>query len=283
MLLALDTSTHLASLAICDHGELQAEYTWDVGTSHSVELLRRLEWLMKERGLALTQVSAVATATGPGSFTGVRVAVTVAKALTFSLNVPLIGISALDAIAYSQAVAALPVCALMEAGRGEYYAALYRQLPLAEAPLPQPGSADISRDGAWIARTLPANNLLRRDGLYWQRQGEYQVTTAEELSREITQPTLLCGELSTGARRKLADVLGPLALFVAPLACTRRAGVLAELASQRLERGDLDSPLTLEPLYLRRPNITVSTRQRPQLLGHHEAARAVPEEGTSAR
>src|SRR5262249_50762986 len=47
----------------------------------------------------------------------------------------------------------------------------------------------------------------------------------------------------------------------------RRAGLLAELASQRLERGEADNPLTLEPLYLRRPHITVSTRQRPQLLG----------------
>ncbi len=267
MLLALDTSTHRASLALCQNGELLAEYTWDVGASHSVELLRRLEWLLKERGLALSQVAAVAAATGPGSFTGVRVAVTVAKALAFSLNVPLLGISTLDVIAYSQAAAAFPVCALMDAGRGEFYAALYHYVALEGAPAPQHHLERSPGNGVWIARTQPAGNSLRQDGLYWQRQGEYQVVTAEELAQEIKQPTLFCGDLIAGARRKLAETLGPLALFVSPLACTRRAGLLADLASQRLERGELDDPLTLEPLYLRRPHITVSARQRPQLLG----------------
>ncbi|HEY7348898.1 MAG TPA: tRNA (adenosine(37)-N6)-threonylcarbamoyltransferase complex dimerization subunit type 1 TsaB [Ktedonobacterales bacterium] len=267
MLLALDTSTHLASLALCQNGEIQAEYTWDVGASHSVELLRRLEWLLKERGLTLSQVSAVAAATGPGSFTGVRVAVTVAKTLAFSLNVPLLGISTLDVIAYSQAAAAFPVCALMDAGRGELYAALYQQATLDAASTARPLQESSPGDGAWIARMLPISNSLRRDGLYWQRQGEYQVVTAEDLAQEIKHPTLFCGDLSAGARRKLAETLGPLALFVSPLTCVRRAGLLADLASQRLERGEVDDPLTLEPLYLRRPHITVSARQRPQLLG----------------
>lgn len=267
MLLALDTSTHRASLALCRDGELLAEYTWDVGASHSVELLGRLEWLLKERGLALSQVTAVAAATGPGSFTGVRVAVTVAKALAFSLNVPLLGISTLDSLAYSQAAAAFPVCALMEAGRGEFYAAFYQQVALDGSSLPRQSLEDSPGKGAWIARAQPVSNSLRQGGLYWQRQGEYLVGTAEELAQEIRQPTLFCGDLSAGARRKLAEILGPLALFVSPLACTRRAGLLADLASQRLERGEVDDPLTLEPLYLRRPHITVSTRQRPQLLG----------------
>ncbi len=269
MLLALDTSTHLASLAVCENGELRAEYTWDVGSSHSVELLRRLESLVKERGIGLGQVSAVATAIGPGSFTGVRVGVTVAKSLAFSLNVPLVGISTLDSIAYSQAGAVFPVCALMDAGRGEFYAALYHQALLTEAAVSRHEEAG-SGHGAWAARLFPAATSLRRDGLYWERQGEYQVVTAEELAQAITQPTLLCGDLPVSARRKLAGVLGSVALFVPSLACARRAGLLAELAAQRLERGVVDDPLTLEPLYLRRPNITVSTRNRPQLLGQHE-------------
>jgi tRNA threonylcarbamoyladenosine biosynthesis protein TsaB len=276
MLLALDTSTHLASLALCQNGEALAEYTWDVGASHSVELLRRLEWLLKERGLTLAQVSGVAAAIGPGAFTGVRVAVTVAKALAFSLNVPLLGISTLDVLAYSQASAAFPVCALLDAGRGEFYAALYQQVALDGASLPRRGPEDSSGSGAWIARMLPAGASWRQDGLYWQRQSEYQVVTAEELAQEIKQPTLFCGDLTAAARRKLADALGPLALFVSPLACIRRAGLLADLAAQRLERGEQDNPLTLEPLYLRRPHITVSARPRPQLLGHGGNAGSTP-------
>ena len=267
MLLAFDTSTHLAGLALCENGELRAEFTWDVGANHSVELLRRVEWLLQERGLSMTQISAVAAAIGPGSFTGVRVAVTVAKTLAFSLKAPLIGISTLDVIAYSQAAAAFPVCALMEAGRGEFYAAFYRQGYFEDAARAGNAFADEAGAGNWVARSLSGNETRFQGGLYWQRQGEYRVMTVEELSREIQEPTLLCGELRPDSRRNLAAVLGSFGLFTRPLASLRHASLLAELALQRLERDDRDDPLTLEPLYLRRPAITVSTKQRPQLLG----------------
>src|SRR6185437_1176876 len=156
-----------------------------------------------ERGLSLSQLSAVAVATGPGSFTGVRVAVTVAKSLAFGLNIPLLGISTLDIIAYSQAAARFPVCALMDAGRGEFYAALYQHVALEGTASSRRSPEGGAEHGAWIARTLPATHSLRHDGLYWQRQGEYQVVTAEELAHEIKQTTLFCGDLPQASRRKL--------------------------------------------------------------------------------
>jgi tRNA threonylcarbamoyladenosine biosynthesis protein TsaB len=266
MLLALDTSTHLAGLALCENGELRAEYSWDVGANHSVELLRRLEWLLKERGLSMTQISAVATTTGPGSFTGVRVAVTVAKTLAFSLRVPLVGMSTLDVLAYSHAAAALPVCALLEAGRGEFYAAFYRQIDVHDSAQMGGSLEDAPGLGSWVARVLTAAPSYAQVGLYWHRQGDYRVLTAEELGKEIQEPTLLCGELRADSKRNLAGVLGAHALFARPLACVRHTSLLAELAFQRLERGELDDPLTLEPLYLRRPAITVSTKAHPRLL-----------------
>ena len=267
MLLALDTSTHLAGLALCENGELRAEYTWDVGANHSVELLRRLEWLLQERGLSMTQISAIAAAIGPGSFTGVRVAVTVAKTLAFSLKAPLVGISTLDVIAYSQAAAALPVCALMEAGRGEFYAAFYRQGYFEDAARAGNAFGGEAGPGNWVARSASGNDPRFQGGLYWQRQGEHRVMTIEELGRDIQEPTLLCGELRQDSRRNLAAVLGSFGLFTRPFASVRHASLLAELALQRLERDDVDDPLTLEPLYLRRPAITMSTKHRPQLLG----------------
>ncbi len=278
MLLAFDTSTHLAGLALCENGELRAEYTWDVGANHSVELLRRVEWLLQERGLSMTQISAVAAAIGPGSFTGVRVAVTVAKTLAFSLKAPLIGISTLDVLAYSQAAAMFPVCALMEAGRGEFYAAFYRQGYVEDAARAGNAFADATGAGGWLARSLAGNESRFQGGLYWQRQGDYRVMTVEEVSREIQEPTLLCGELRPDSRRNLAAVLGSFGLFTRPLASIRHASLLAELALQRLERDDIDDPLTLEPLYLRRPAITVSTKQRPQLLGPSASSGMSPQE-----
>ena len=283
MLLAFDTSTHLAGLALCENGELRAEYTWDVGANHSVELLRRVEWLLQERGLSMAQISAVAAAIGPGSFTGVRVAVTVAKTLAFSLKVPLIGISTLDVLAYSQAAAAFPVCALMEAGRGEFYTAFYRQGYVEDAARAGNAFAAATGAGSWLARSLAGNETRFQGGLYWQRQGEYRVMTVEELSREIQEPTLLCGELRPDSKRDLAAVLGSFGLFTRPLASLRHASLLAELALQRLERDDRDDPLTLEPLYLRRPAITVSTKQRPQLLGSSASSEMSPQEPPNTR
>jgi tRNA threonylcarbamoyladenosine biosynthesis protein TsaB len=253
MLLALDTSTHHASLALTEGGTLRAELTWMVGNNHSVELLRRLEWLLQEQKAEMPQLQAVAAAIGPGSFTGVRVAVTVAKTLAFSLKVPLIGVCTLDLIAYSQATAGLPVCALLDAGRGEVYAGHYQASMLDQAAGSQPHA------GAMAATTQAGA------GLAWQRQGEYQVLTPEELAEQIHQPTLFCGEIAANVQQTLAERLGVLALFVPGLASTRRAGLLAELAAQRLERGEHDDPLTLEPLYLRRPAITMSARLHLQM------------------
>ncbi|HEY7123860.1 MAG TPA: tRNA (adenosine(37)-N6)-threonylcarbamoyltransferase complex dimerization subunit type 1 TsaB [Ktedonobacterales bacterium] len=256
MLLALDTSTRHASLALTDGDTLQAEFTWMVGNNHSVELLRRLEWLLHEQHMEMSQLHAVAAAIGPGSFTGVRVAVTVSKTLSFSLKVPLIGVSTLDLIAYSQATAGLPVCALLDAGRGEVYIGRY------QASLLEQGAAAIAQRGA---------------GVLWQRQGEYQVLGLGELAGQIRQPTLFCGEISSQIQQTLAEQLGALAVFVPRLASTRRAGLLAELATQRLARGEQDDPLTLEPLYLRRPAITVSAKPRAQMPTQAEAVSQEPE------
>ncbi len=261
MLLALDTSTRHASLALTEGDAIRAELTWVVGNNHSVELLRRLEWLLHEQHIEMSQLSAVATAIGPGSFTGVRVAVTVSKTLAFSLKVPLIGVSTLDLIAYSQATAGLPVCALLDAGRGEFYVGRY-QAGLLEQGAAADALAATVREGA---------------GLRWQRQGEYQVLGLEELAGQIRQPTLFCGEISAQTQHTLGEWLGALALFVPGLASMRRAGMLAELANQRLSRGEQDDPLTLEPLYLRRPAITVSAKPRPQMPAQAEAAPQAPE------
>src|SRR5438094_3331461 len=95
LLLALDTSTRQASLAICTEDLLLGEYTWHVGNNHSVELLERIQRLLAECGKTMPDIDGVAVATGPGSFNGLRVAVSVAKAFAFALKKPLVGVSTL--------------------------------------------------------------------------------------------------------------------------------------------------------------------------------------------
>ena len=102
LLLALDTSTRQASIALCTEDEVLGEYAWHVGNNHSVELLDRIQRISGESGKALSELDAVAVATGPGSFNGVRVALATAKSLAFALHKPLVGVSTLDVIAAQQ-------------------------------------------------------------------------------------------------------------------------------------------------------------------------------------
>src|SRR5437763_6873674 len=127
LLLALDTSTRYSSVALCSESEFFGECTWYSGKNHSVELFEYTQRLCVQAQVSLQQVELIAVAIGPGSFNGVRVALAMAKSLAFALRKPLVGVSTLDIIAFQQCAYGVqrPVCALLEAGRSELYAASY--------------------------------------------------------------------------------------------------------------------------------------------------------------
>jgi tRNA threonylcarbamoyladenosine biosynthesis protein TsaB len=125
LVLALDTSTNQSSIALCSEDRVLGEYTWYSQNNHSIELLHGIERLMTTSTLTLPQLDAIAVATGPGSFNGVRVALAAAKALAFALTKPLVGVCTLDIYAAQQQWWSGPICALQDAGRSELYAACY--------------------------------------------------------------------------------------------------------------------------------------------------------------
>lgn len=234
MLLALDTSTSVASLALAlpataeADARLVAELTWDVGQRHSVELLERLEWLLAASHRAMADLTGIAVALGPGSFNGVRVALATAKSLAFARGLPLYGIPTLDIIAWGHSASGDTVCALLEAGRGQVYAGCY--------------------------------DATKADAAAWSPRDGYTVLTADDLAAQIQGSVFCCGEMSPGTRATLAQALGGRARF-APPTDARRAGWLAELALARVDHQRYDDPIALEPLYLRRPAITTSARR----------------------
>jgi len=223
MLLAIDTSTDSAGLALVQDNKVLAEVTWHCGQNHSVELLPHLTRLLEEAGVELESARCILVARGPGSFNGLRVGLSTAKGLAFSLEIPIIGISSLALEARQHAESELPIGPIFNAGRGEIATALYR-----------------NKDS-------------------WQQLAPEHITTVEALGSEITEKTLFCGEylpiIADELKKKLKTKV-----VIAPDK-PRRAGLLAELAKGRLEAGDYDSPTTLQPLYLRRPAIT--RRRRP--------------------
>ncbi len=226
LLLALDTSSRQASVALCDEYTLYGEYTWQIGNNHSVELLDRVRLLVAERGESMQVIDAVAVATGPGSFNGVRVAVAAAKAFAFALQKPLVGVSTLEIIAAQQRQWRGLVCSILEAGRSDLYAACY------------------------IFDELNNNGEIT----YHARQlSDYLILPPQRLISYLKDHVnLWVGE--PGERQ-----LPPFLFWI------RHASLLAQLALQRLYEGRVDDPMLLEPLYLRRPSITTSTRKQPLL------------------
>ncbi len=219
MELALDTSTEIASIALSHGGEVEAEMTWPSGQNHSVELVPNLLHLLQQAKKSLEQIDAIIVAKGPGSFNGLRVGVGTAKGLAFALGIPLVGVGTLEVEAFQHALTGLPICPLQDAARGELATALY-QLQEGE----------------------------------WRQLIEEHITTVEGLCPQIAHRTLFCGRVPPHVAQELQERLGERALILE--STLRRAGFLAKLGWLRLEKGEIDHPTTLQPLYLRRPAVT---------------------------
>jgi len=219
MILAIDTSTDNASLALVHGDESPTELVWRCEQNHTVELLPHLARLLDEARVDIKSISGVIVAKGPGSFNGLRAGISTAKGLAFSLRVPIIGISSLEAVAYGHAETGLPVCPIFNAGRGEIATAIYQR-----------------KDNEW--RRLVAEHITTLDALY----------------SGITTKTIFCGEFVPQVASELEKQLKERAVIAAT--DPPRARLLVELGKRRLEAGDYDHLATLQPLYLRRPAIT---------------------------
>jgi tRNA threonylcarbamoyladenosine biosynthesis protein TsaB len=134
LLLALDTSTRTASLALFDGSQVVSETTWLAGREHSTRLLIEVETALERVGRVPEELTGLVVARGPGSFTGVRVALSVAKGIAGGFGIPAWGISSLDVLALAARPSQLPVRAVIEAGRGRYATALYVEGQLVEHP-----------------------------------------------------------------------------------------------------------------------------------------------------
>jgi len=225
MEIALDTSTGWGGIALSQDGNLAAELTWKPGQNHTSELFPNIERLLQTAKTDIKSLTAVFVATGPGSFNGLRAGISAAKGLAFSLNIPLVGISTLEAEALPFAFTGLPLCPIHDAGRGEIAAALYRQA----------------------------------DG--WQRLKEGHLTTVESLCENTSEKTVFCGEIPQAAMDHIRASLGDKAVIPGWEQRLRRPGYISYLGWQRLKSGRTDSLVTLQPIYLRQPPITKSKKK----------------------
>ena len=125
LILAFETSAKAASAALLEDGKLLAENYQNTGLTHSQTLMVMAENILNQCGKAVTDVTAVAVAAGPGSFTGVRIGVAAAKGFGWGREVPCYGVSTLEAMALSLGAYQGYVCPVMDARRSQVYNALF--------------------------------------------------------------------------------------------------------------------------------------------------------------
>ena len=229
MLLALDTATSTASVALyhLESHQLLGELTWQARRRQTQDLMPALQDLLRLLGSAAQEVTALAVTTGPGSFTGVRIAVSAAKGLALGLErppavvgIPTLSVTAAPFLELAAAHVGVRICAAIQAGRGRY-------------------------NWAWFA----SHDLLQRP----TGEEHHAGTVAEFVAHlaEHNSAVWLAGELGADLHAAVADM--PHVRSVDAITSLRRAGQLARLAALHLAAGHNDAIESLQPLYLRNP------------------------------
>lgn len=216
-----------------------AEVARDTGLAHGAEILALIDDCLERGGVALEEVACIAVSCGPGSFTGLRVALATAKGLALGGDLPLIGVATLEALAATVlpgwstspvgASAGTVVAACLDARKGEVY-----------------GAGFVIREPAW---EQPTPRLERRSADAALRPDEFASELAGWLGAD--RPGLLVGD---GAQRYADQILAPLGARVHALpfpAYAPRGAIVARLGAGLFARGGPDDRAGLVPSYAR--------------------------------
>lgn len=217
-ILALETSAKAVSAAVVEDGKVLGYAYQNIGLTHSVTMMPMADGVLKNAGLTVADMDAVAIAKGPGSFTGLRIGVSAAKGLAWAQGIPCCGVSTLEAMAKNAtAFEGLVVCA-MDARRNQVYNALFRC----------------------------------HEGML-ERVSEDRAIGLEELCAELqgfSEPMMMVGDGAVLAHNYLKEHLSPIALANENIRCQNAVGV-ALAAEEAMARGENCEGRDLTPTYLR--------------------------------
>ena len=219
--LAVDTSSSVAAVAVMDDALLLGEYLLNHGKTHSQKLVPMIKEVMDGLGLVPGDIGLFAASAGPGSFTGLRIGVTTIKAMAFAAKKPAVAVPTLDALAYGIAAAGdALICPIMDARNGQVYTALY--------------SIENGRQ----------KNL-----------SGYMGVPLDELVKLIKSKnvrTVFTGDAVPKYREALKAGLGEACDYAPACMLVQRASTVAQLALMRASSGELESCFDMAPFYLRK-------------------------------
>lgn len=234
LILALEASTARSSVALVADGRPLASASSSRPRRHGEFLTPAVRFCLQQAGMDIDRITGVAVGTGPGLFTGLRVGIATAQTFAGARELPVVGVSGLDVLAFRARFTRRLICAVIDARRGELYWALYR---------PSPGGV--------------------------QRIGDVRLGPADRLAAEIDgagERCLVVGDTGTADREVLARV----ADLGAPSAPD--AADLGELVHPRFLREETERPEQLRPIYLRQADATIGWQERGRLVGGEASA-----------
>lgn len=213
MLLAIDTATRTYGAALHDGERLVAEQLWLGSGPATAAFAPEIALLLRRVGASPGDVSGLGVAQGPGSFTGLRIGLALAKGMALARSLPVIGVPTHRILAEGQRPRAEPMLALVEAGRGR-----------------------------------AAGQRFTWSGAGWQTTGPVEVKSYDAWWESLSEPTYVCGELDREVRAKAKGKRN--ALLASGAWCARRPAVLAELAWDALRQTGAGDAGALAPIYL---------------------------------
>ncbi|UCG22333.1 MAG: tRNA (adenosine(37)-N6)-threonylcarbamoyltransferase complex dimerization subunit type 1 TsaB [Deltaproteobacteria bacterium] len=216
-ILAIDTSTRVGSIAVVEGPLLKAQQILNISATHNQRLLPGIERILNDAGWSLEDLDGFAVSLGPGSFTGLRIGLSIVKGLAWATGKPLAGVPTLDALAANVSFVPYKICPILDARKGEIYTALYRQ-----------GDEGIP-----------------------QRLTSYMVLKPEELVALISETTLLVGDGFLSYGDYLKRELGNRLVLAPPHLSVIHASSVAWLGWHKLQAGEYEDISSCTPLYIR--------------------------------
>jgi tRNA threonylcarbamoyladenosine biosynthesis protein TsaB len=231
LILAIDTSSAIATTALMEDGKLLAEYIQDSGKSHSKRLMLMIDEMIKSCGKKPGEIDLYACAAGPGSFTGLRIGASAIKAMAQVFDKPIAAVPTLDALAYNLYNFDGLVCPMLDAQRGAVYSALYK----------------------W------ENNRLIK-------LADYRVIDAKELVDKLmsyNRQVVLLGDGVEIAAKHLEESSN---IVIAPGGHLQaRAGSSAAIAIDMQGKGELESCYSFRPIYIRKSQAEVEYEKKQSI------------------
>jgi tRNA threonylcarbamoyladenosine biosynthesis protein TsaB len=232
--LAIDTSTMLGGIAVCDDSAgMIAEVRLNVKSTHSERLMAEIDHILKQSALSISDMDVFAIAVGPGSFTGLRIGLSTAKGLSYATGRPIVAVPTLEAFAWNFPFSRYPVCTLLDARRKEVYAALFRW----------------ETDG--FVRVVDETAV----GITTLLKGIKMGTQRSDKERDqgpLHEATIFAGEGAILYKDEIIEEMEGDAFFASPEKMVPSPANVASLGIKKALRGEFSEPVSLVPWYLRK-------------------------------